>query len=311
MSDLQTIAICIATHRRRLLLSRLLHGIWQLAVPSGFRIEVRIVENDDEGRARRQVNHWMDNTGIPTRYALQPERNIALTRNRALDMGPADWFAFIDDDEVPAPDWLQRLLDVAQQQQSDAVFGDVEPELPPGSPRWLTDGDYLQKRVSLSLGDDVWQGARTSNALVRGRWLQRRRFRVDYGRSGGEDTELFHRMVLAGARLGWAPEAKAREAVRPEQCSLPWLYRRHYRSGRVYERILGREPIASLGVAGRRACVAIFRLALSAGPALVGRHSRFVRACLDIAKAAGAARQAFAHETYDPESGYQSAGCEQ
>jgi len=310
MSSEHTIAICIATYRRRLLLSRLLHGIAELSVPSGYRIEVRIVENDAEERARDQVHEWTARTGITTRYAVQPERNIALTRNRALDMGAADWFAFIDDDEVPATDWLERLLDVARQQHSDAVFGNVVPELPPDAPQWLTDGGYLHKRVEPSLGDDLWQGARTANALVRGHWLHQRRFRVDYGRSGGEDTELFRRMVMAGAKLGWAPDARAREAIRPEQCGLPWLYRRHYRSGRVYERILGREPIVSLGVAARRAGLALFRLILAAGPALAGRQARFVRACLDIAKAAGAARQAFAFKTYDPKAGYQSAGCE-
>ena len=43
-------------------------------------------------------------------YAVEPERNIALARNRALSLARGEKLAFIDDDEMASPFWLSTLL---------------------------------------------------------------------------------------------------------------------------------------------------------------------------------------------------------
>ena len=60
---------------------------------------------------------------------MQPERNIALTRNRTVSLADGDWLAFIDDDERAPESWLQQLLEAATAHGADGVLAPVEPRL--------------------------------------------------------------------------------------------------------------------------------------------------------------------------------------
>ena len=84
----QRIAVCIATFRRPELLARLLQSIRELELPADIEIEVRVVDNDASGSAESTVGQFSD---LTPRYAIEPERNIALARNRAIEFGPADF----------------------------------------------------------------------------------------------------------------------------------------------------------------------------------------------------------------------------
>ena len=95
--------------------------------------EVRIVDNDASGSAKSTVEQFSD---LAPRYAIEPERNIALARNRALEFGPADFVAFIDDDEAARPGWLTELCERIRQTGADAVFGPVHACFPAGAPQW-------------------------------------------------------------------------------------------------------------------------------------------------------------------------------
>lgn len=308
MNDLRTLAICVATYRRPKLLADLLHGIAQLAQPSGFRVELRIIENDADATCEAMITTWRNrNPQVPTRYAVQPERNIATTRNAALNMGHADFYAFIDDDETPEPDWLIHLLETLEEGSYDAVFGEVLANLPEEAPHWLRRGQFLNKHVHEQLGEHRWQATRTANAIVRGAWLRDRRFDPDFGASGGEDTQLFRAMAKQGARFGWAPTARVHEAVQPEQCTLRWLFRRYRRSGLVYEKLVARPwPVLR---AMRRMMIAAASICIGLPGALLGANTLIYDGCLRFASALGSLDHV-AGTNHRSIGAYDSAGCE-
>jgi hypothetical protein len=63
---------------------------------------------------------------------------------RATHIAPTcDFFAFIDDDEIPDPNWLEQLLLTQARTGADVVRGCVEPILPDGSPTWIKDGHFF------------------------------------------------------------------------------------------------------------------------------------------------------------------------
>ncbi|MCR9247382.1 MAG: glycosyltransferase [bacterium] len=310
MMQRRKIAICVATFRRRALLGRLLDGLAILELPTGFDVELRVVENDRDATCRVLVRSWAPANGIRrVRYDVEPERNIALARNRALDMGDADMFAFLDDDEQPEPDWLVQLTRRLQRGDCDAVIGNVEPVYPPAPPDWVQRADLHAKRVSSRLGPRCWQGTRTANALIDGLWLRHARFRRDYGRTGGEDTELFARLVARGARLGWAPEARVHEVIHEEQCRLRWLWSRYRRAGSVYERIVASSRPRATARAALRMVAALMLAGVSVLSAGYRSRRLFVTACLRVASAIGGLEQVWIRRSDAPASSYQSAGC--
>ena len=81
---------------------------------------------------------------------------------------------------------------------------------------------------------------RTGNALVRRALFEGRegrRFDPAFGRSGGEDSELFGRMLQAGARFCWCDEAIVTEFVPAARHRLSWLVRRAFRGGVIHTRL--------------------------------------------------------------------------
>ncbi len=307
------VAICIATYRRNPLLKMLLDRLIEVRVPRGWELEVRVVDNDSGGMAREVVDTFVCQPHAPRiHYEVEPARSIALTRNRTLDVGPADRVVFIDDDEVPEGDWLSELMEVMDRGDIDAVFGPVRARYPENTPAWVSHGGMLDK--SAPDGAMHWSGTRTSNTLVAGRWFYERGFRFDdrFGRSGAEDTDLFRRMSESGAKFAGAPNAMVSEDVQPTQLKLGWFLRRHWRGGVNFER-LARGSRDSAHPALRflkRVAVGSIQVLTCSLPALFGRRLTFVRGLNTLSRAGGGLQGWLRPRSLERVAGYTSEGCE-
>ncbi len=230
------VSICIATFRRAERLSALLEDLTHL---SRTPDEVVIVDNDSAGSARAVAEHWRSRTqAFPIHYAIQPERNIALTRNVSVQMANGDWLAFIDDDERAPKEWLQQLLDAAEKYGADAVLGPVVPEVPAEAPNWIRRGNFYDF-PRLPTGTEVpLNRMRFGNVIVRGEPLRAQPgpFNVAYGLTTGEDADLLIRMVHSGSRVIWSDEAIVIEPVEKGRLSLRWLLQRALSGGQEFAR---------------------------------------------------------------------------
>lgn len=239
-----TIAICIATYHRPDQLAETLKSLPQY-LPEPYEGEIRVVDNDAGRSAEQVVRAFAAQSRIPTHYCVEPKQNIAIARNRAVDMGEADLVVFIDDDEIASRDWLEHLVLAAQETHADAVIGPVVGMLPQQAPAWCANGNWFDKPVPTENGPMNWSGTRTSNTLVRGRWFYRHRLRFDpsYGRSGGSDVRLFKQIAVQGGQFHAASKALVYEHVEPKRAQLSWLVKRFYRGGIVYGRVRYHKPI--------------------------------------------------------------------
>ncbi len=263
MSDAEratrTIAVCIATFRRPEMLDALLASLARLEVPRDHVLELRVVDNDPDRGAKPIVDAWAGSLPGRLRYEVEPVRGISSARNHALDMGPADLVATIDDDEVASPRWLVELVATLDRTGADAVFGPVHGIPFEGMPRWMIRGGFFDKRVGREGRALGWNETRTSNALVRGAWFFARglRYAESYGRTGGEDTELFARMALAGARFRASARAVVEERVPAGRATFAWLWRSSWSKTLRHHRVLeshagrGRALRLALSTAGR------------------------------------------------------------
>ena len=287
------IAICIATYCRPKMLERLLNSLAQITVPEASEVQLRIVDNDTDQSAYPVVSNFKNSPKSfrDIQYAVEPDQNIAKARNRAVDMGPADMIAFIDDDEVVTPQWLVYLVDSLDSSNADAVFGPVEGRCPVGSPKWAHRGNFFNKKMPPLDQPLAWNGAKTSNALVRGKWFYKGNFRFDpaYGRSGGEDCNLFFRISQQGGRYVASSKACVWEDVEPNRTSVLWLCKRQYRNGLVFHRInvsnpSGRHPLTQFVI---RLAKSIRYLAIGLPMMLAGRFEWTIRGLMTLALASG------------------------
>jgi len=294
----RTVAICIATYQRPKLLARLLHRLCQLELPSGYSAELRLIENDASQSAEHLVQKIRASCHpfSKIRYAAQPRQNIALARNAAVAMGPADWIAFVDDDEEVRPDWLSRLIETATRTKADAVFGPVIGRFRADAPAWIAKSALFNKPVPPTGAPVDWKQTRTSNTLVRGCWFHgspRLEFDPRLGRSGGSDSRLFAKLQSMGGRFRSCREAKAWEDVPPERASLKWLLKRAYRNGLIYERIVrseGDKVSPRKRLASR--CMMAVAKTIAGLPALTtGRPETCARALMKFALALGGLKE--------------------
>jgi succinoglycan biosynthesis protein ExoM len=272
------VSVCIATYCRSERLRAVLHD---LARQRQLPDQVVVVDNDVAGGARATVEQ-VRASGVPFRidYAVQPERNIALTRNRTVMLADGDWLAFIDDDERAPESWLQQLLAAAALYGADGIIAPVEPQVPADAPLWIRRGHFYDF-PHMNSGDLVpLNRMRFGNVLLRGESLRTEPgpFDTSYGLRTGEDGDLLVRLVNKGARIVWFDEAIVWEPVERRRLSLRWLLLRSLSGGQEFARQTVDGKYGSINWIGRAVffCRALLQLLVAAGLAAVswpvGRH---------------------------------------
>jgi succinoglycan biosynthesis protein ExoM len=269
MTPAHRITVCVCTYRRPELLNLLLVQLVDQENQGLFSHHIVVVDNDLSESAKLVLEKVAGNTQVPMSYHVEPRRNIALARNKALENVEGDFVAFIDDDELPVRDWLLRLLKTCLQTGVDGVLGPVVPRYEIEPPQWVEKG-RLYHRPRHETGVLIGRSeGRTGNLLFRRSLLQGElaKFRPQFG-SGGEDRDLFARWMDAGHRFAWCDEAVAYEAVPAVRWKPSFLIRRALLRGQMS---LGHARGRMMKVV--RSCVAV-PLYIFALPFLwcVGRH---------------------------------------
>jgi succinoglycan biosynthesis protein ExoM len=231
-----SISVCIATYRRNDRLSAVLED---LARQELLPDQVVIVDNDADGAARTVVEqHRARAVPFAIDYDIQPQRNIALTRNRTVELASGEWLAFIDDDERAPPDWLRKLLGAAESFQADGVLSPVEPQLPDNTPPWIRRGRFYDYPHWPNGAAVPLNYMRFGNVLLRGSCLRAEPgpFDTRYGLMNGEDGDLLVRLVQRGAKIVWFDQAPVFEPVERKRLSLNWLKLRAMTGGQEFAR---------------------------------------------------------------------------
>lgn len=271
--------VLVLTYKRTHLLPETLRSLLHQELPSEVDLRIVVVDNDPAQSAARIVRELRDELRARVHYVCEPVPNIAGARNRALSEARGDLAAFIDDDEVADPRWLAMLLAAWRRFDVAVVFGPVLPRLPAGAARWVERGGFFDRpRLPTGPTRTYWA---TNNVLIDLAVVRRAGVRFDtaYGRSGGEDTDFFHRLQQAGGTGAWCDEAIVWETVSTDRTNAGWLLRRAFTGGNNYARIFDRRRRLAprLGRAFRHAAICVVFSLLAPGALLVGGPARAVK----------------------------------
>lgn len=234
-----TTALC--TYNRAGLLRRALESVEKQTLPDRT-LEILIVDNGSTDHTREIVAAaQLANPAI--RYVVEPQPGIAHARNRALHEARGEYLAFIDDDAWADPKWLENLLAPLQllSPAPACVVGPVSLVWDGQRPEWFP-ARFESLLCRYDMGDaprflDAGGYLLTTNSLFHCETLlQLGGMRTDLGHRrkaliGGEDNDIFNRLVANGARVYYQPTARVYHPVPKERQTRRFLLRRLFWDG--------------------------------------------------------------------------------
>jgi succinoglycan biosynthesis protein ExoM len=285
------VTICVITYQRPEGLKRLLAGLGKLEFKQlQPEIHVVVVDNDESGLAFRFCDQLASTYPWVLTACIEPRRGISYARNRAIATASldSDFIAFIDDDEVPEPNWLEQLLLTQIQHHADVVHGPVLPHFQPDAPAWVIRGRFFENR-RLPTGH-LLEAAYTNNVLMRADLVKGQNivFQERFALTGGEDSYFFRSLHQAGKKLVWANEAIVHEWIPNSRTTMQWILQRGYRSCLSYS-IWEKEAKPSIWIrlsSSAKALIQMIYGLLTVPLGLIQKH-RAIAALLKIFRGAG------------------------
>lgn len=298
----ESATVILPTYRRPIGLHRALAALRRQEDP-GVRWDVIVVDNDDAPGAEEAFHAGAAGLAVPVRYVREERRGSAYARNRGIEEATGDVTVMLDDDVVPAPDWLRILLRPILDGRCDGSGGrvDLDPAIP--RPAWLDEvplGAYLGRWDLGGAERDLAEGEFliTSNCALDSAVLKASGgFDPALGPRGGQplvndDALLTRRFVQAGGRLRWVPDALVVHDLPPDRLRPRYLFRRAFAQGRS-DWILDRNLLSTRKFGGARVALSWLgsELGRRRAEGIRHRHVAF-HLLLDVVRTAGALREA-------------------
>ena len=272
MNGTPAVSVVICTYNRLQMLQDAVQSCLQDASRCGLAFEVVIADNSPGGHAQ-SFAAGLAAQGRPVRWAPASPPNISVARNAGLHAATAPLVAFMDDDLVLEPGWLDYLTETLARTGADVAMGPVRPRFAAGAaPSWDPQGSRFTRVLVQASGAPLVAGGRQRTreiALSTASSLWRRAtcftdaqpFDPGFGASGGEDLELFLRLERRGRRFVWCAEAGVWETIPAGRTAISYQVMRTYSGGQVYAAAALRHAAAP----GRSTAALVARAALQLG----------------------------------------------
>lgn len=234
------ISVCVCTCNRPELLQRLLdclRGI-DLGTLDPGSVDLIVVDNDPSGRAEAVCQGASSSLPIELHFTEEHVRGISFARNRAVSTAlgrGADLVAFIDDDDIPEPDWLIRLIEKETETDADIVFGMWREDA--NLPKWANGGKLFRNAGHDQEGAfGLPKGVATCNVLIKrsvveGLAADGPVFSPDFAHTGGGDKDFFIRARKSGAVFASADKSIINRNFEDFRLSLRGLLKLGFKNG--------------------------------------------------------------------------------
>lgn len=241
MSVAYTVALCTHNHADRL--TRTLADLAELQSPQAHW-ELLIVDNGchDETPELLAGHAWP--TGWQARVVREEQLGLSNARNRAIAEARGDYVIFMDDDETPDPDWLRAYERLILDKKPDAFGGRIRVLFEDLRPPWLSD-ELLGFLGELNRAEEIVPLTDPGASFYGGNFGIHRsvcaivgHFDAMLGRkgtdnTGGEEVDFYRRLLAAGLKVWWTPEAIIHHRIQAAKLNRSYFLDLHYRQGRM------------------------------------------------------------------------------
>lgn len=195
--------------------------------------ELIVVDNAPEGCAQAIVRNVAAVARFKVSYVAEPRAGVSNARNAGLAAAQTRYIAFLDDDEIAFPSWLESLMKTAESQEADVVFGPLKGETPSAGGLRGALARRLYSRVGSDQDTMLDAPFGCGNSLVdlKSFNLPEQAFDPALNETGGEDDVFFAMLTDQGASYAWSARARAVETVPPHRTSWRHLLARSFAFG--------------------------------------------------------------------------------
>jgi glucosyl-dolichyl phosphate glucuronosyltransferase len=247
-----SISVILCTYNRAHSLAKSLESVISSVVSPDLEWEILVVDNNSKDETREVVSQYCRLHPGLVRYTFEAQQGLSNARNAGIREARGEIVAFMDDDVMVEPTWLQNLTASLHDGRWSGAGGRVCP--PPDfiQPDWLTlDGGLMDSSGVLALFDagavagELKRPPFGANMAFRKiMFLKYGDFRTDLGRCGdsligNEDTEFAGRLLAAGERLRYEPAAVVYHPVPKERLNKKYFLSWWFAYGRAMLRQAG------------------------------------------------------------------------
>lgn len=194
------LSVCIVTRGRPALLRECLEIVINGQSLGREHYEVIVSDDDPKHSAKEVVGEF---SGVT--WVSGPARGVAANRNKVAGQSRGEWIVFVDDDELPEPNWLAEVHKAALSGKWDVIEGVVQPIDYPDSIFW-----YAPTVESPGLFCTANLAIRRDAFVALGGFDER--FAISH-----EDMDLGRRIRNAGVPTTFLPEAVVRHPARRQK----------------------------------------------------------------------------------------------
>lgn len=241
MNMLFTVALCTHNHADRL--TRTLADLAQLRAPdSAWEFVVIDNASTDETPAILANHTWPE--GWQARIVREEKLGLSNARNRAIQEARGEYLIFMDDDETADADWLRAFERLVEQHSPDAFGGQIDVLFEDMRPPWLADellgflGELHRSDtiVPLTEPDAYFHGGnfgfKTAVCKTVG-GFDAMLGRKGADNTGGEEMDFYRRLLSAGFKVWWTPEAVIYHRIQAAKLQRSYFLDLHYRAGKA------------------------------------------------------------------------------
>ncbi len=232
------VSVIVCTFNRAETLADTLRDLKEQAGRLAPTPELVLVDNNSRDSTPEVVRALNAEGGPEVRYVLERKQGLSAARNAGIRAAAGELLLFTDDDVRLDPDWIGELAGAFREPEVHAAAGVIEPLWPDAVPAWVgpREAPFFPGVVGrFHLGDTPrWLAPDDPHPLGANMAFRRHvfaevgGFREDLGRTGGnlaggEDMELYERVLARYGRVRYVPSARVHHRV-----SERMLHRRYF-----------------------------------------------------------------------------------
>jgi glycosyltransferase involved in cell wall biosynthesis len=218
-----------------------------LAQEANVAYEVIVVDNNSTDDTRERIQRLCEQAPEKLRYLFEKTQGASVARNAAIMAARGDIIAFIDDDALAQPGWLNALAETYDMYPDAwSVGGKIVLALPEELPPWFDRGSFLMSHLGRFDRGDATVEFRYPDGPFGGNFSVRRDvldrvgiFDTTLGPAGrlrieSEETELCWRIQQAGGAIYYSGRAIVTHLVPAERLTKRYFRSRAYWGGRTW-----------------------------------------------------------------------------